>query len=444
MRRRILLSMLAMVVGIGVLLGLPLMVTAWWWIDDNAHQDLDQRLKRVSSELIDQESGDLAGQPLDVAPFRLLLPPYGRLELEYPSGDGIVRTAVGDDIRGATVSESASLGDAGTVTMRIPLEEVRGDQWTAIGVVALILTASIAGGTVVAAVTAGRLADPLEDLADRASRMAQGDFHTAWRTHGIAELDRLAGALEVANREIALRLEREGEIVGEVSHQLRSRLTAIQLRLDELSLHPDPHVVEEAEAAHAQAERLNSELDELIAVSRDAGVRPTAPVAVDDTIDPLVHDFSDAFARQGREVVASYVGDRTAWATPSRLREAVSVLVDNALRHGAGRCTVEVSGLDGADLLRVTVRDEGSGVSDDLVPKIFRRGWSGGGSSGVGLSLARALIEADGGRLELTTRVPAAFTIVVPTTAGGPITGTPGTVRRDGEPVLARAAREPR
>lgn len=444
MRRRILLSMLAMVVGIGVLLGLPLMVTAWWWIDDNAHQDLDQRLKRVSSELIDQESGDLAGQQLDVAPFRLLLPPDGRLELEYPSGAGLVRTAVGDDIAGATVSESASLGDAGTVTIRIPLEEVRGDQWTAIGVVALILTASIAGGTVVAAVTAGRLADPLEDLADRASRMAQGDFHTAWRTHGIVELDRLAGALEVANHEIALRLEREGEIVGEVSHQLRSRLTAIQLRLDELSLHPDPHVVEEAEAAHAQAERLNAELDELIAVSRDAGVRPTAPIAVDDTIDPLVHDFSDAFSRQGREVVASYVGDRTAWATPSRLREAVSVLVDNALRHGAGRCTVEVSALDGADLLRVTVRDEGSGVSDDLVPKIFRRGWSGGGSSGVGLSLARALIEADGGRLELTSRVPAAFTIVVPTTAGGPITGTPGAVRPDGEPVLARAVREPR
>lgn len=444
MRRRILLSMLAMVVGIGVLLGLPLMVTAWWWIDDNAHQDLDQRLKRVSSELIDQESGDLAGQQLDVAPFRLLLPADGRLELEYPSGAGTVRTSVGDDIRGATVSESASLGDAGTVTMRIPLEEVRGDQWTAIGVVALILTASVAGGTVVAAVTAGRLADPLEDLADRASRMAQGDFHTAWRTHGIVELDRLAAALEVANREIALRLEREGEIVGEVSHQLRSRLTAIQLRLDELSLHPDPHVVEEAEAAHAQAERLNAELDELIAVSRDAGVRPTAPIDVDDTIDPLVHDFSDAFVRQGREVVASYVGDRTAWATPSRLREAVSVLVDNSLRHGAGRCTVEVSGLDGADLLRVTVRDEGTGVPDDLVPKIFRRGWSGGGSSGVGLSLARALVEADGGRLELTARVPAAFTIVVPTTAGGPITGTPGVVRAAGQPTLARAVREPR
>lgn len=435
--------MLAMVAGIGFLLGLPLMVSAWWWIDDNAHQDLDQRLKRVSSELIDQESGDLrTGRPLDVAPFRLLLPAEGRLELVYPSGGAQVRTAVGDDLRGATVSESASLGDAGTVTMRIPLQNVRSDQWTAIGVVALILTASIAGGTAVAAVTAGRLADPLEELADRASRMAQGDFHSAWRTHGIAELDRLSSALEVANQEIALRLEREGEIVGEVSHQLRSRLTAIQLRLDELSLHPDTHVVEEAEAAHGQVERLNRELDELIAVSRNAGVRPTAPIEVDDTIDPLVHDFSDAFTRQGREIVASYVGGRSAWATPSRLREAVSVLVDNSLRHGAGRCTVDVSTLEVADLLRVTVRDEGSGVPDDLVPKIFRRGWSGGGSSGVGLSLARALIEADGGRLELTTRVPAAFTIVVPTTAGGPITGT--TTSTDPEPALARAIREPR
>ncbi len=274
--------------------------------------------------------------------------------------------------------------------------------------------------------------------------MAQGDFHTAWRTHGIVELDRLAAALEVANREIALRLEREGEIVGEVSHQLRSRLTAIQLRLDELSLHPDPHVVEEAEAAHAQAERLNSELDELIAVSRDAGVRPTAPIDVDDTIDPLVHDFSDAFVRQGREVVASYVGDRTAWATHQpapggrvRPRRQLPAARCRAL-HGRG-VRPRRRRPAARDRPRRGHRRPRRPRAEDLPSRVVR-----GGSSGVGLSLARALVEADGGRLELTTRVPAAFTIVVPTTAGGPITGTPGVVRADGQPALARTVREPR
>lgn len=57
----------------------------------------------------------------------------------------------------------------------------------------------------------------------------------------------------------------------------------------------------------------------------------------------------------------------------------------------------------------VEVSDEGEGVSDDLVPHIFERGFSGRGSTGVGLALARALAEADGGRLELQRRRPALF-----------------------------------
>ncbi|MGU3292231.1 sensor histidine kinase [Williamsia sp. M5A3_1d] len=438
MRRRILLSMIAMVMGIGFLLGLPLMFTAWWWVDDLAHQDLDQRLKRVSGELIDQESdGGPNAVALDTAPFRLLLPAGGRLELEYPAAPGESdRAAIGETLDGATVSESVSLGDAGAITMEIPLSQVRGNQWTAVGVVALVLTASVAAGTVVAAVTAKRLADPLEELAERASSMAQGDFHSAWKSHGIVELDRVSSALEVANREIALRLEREGEIVGEVSHQLRSRLTAIQLRLDELSLHPDPDVVEEAEAAHEQVERLNRELDELIAVSRDSAVLPTGPIDVHGTVDPLVRDFTESFHQTGRELEVTYSGESTAWATPSRLREAVSVLIDNSLRHGDGVCRVEITELVGAGMLRVAVSDEGTGVPDDRVQLIFRRGYSAAGSSGVGLSLARALVEADGGRLELTARRPATFSIVVPTGEGGPLTGP-----RDRAVV---AVREPR
>ena len=104
-------------------------------------------------------------------------------------------------------------------------------------------------------------------------------------------------------------------------------------------------------------------------------------------------------------------------ARPGRLREAVSVLVDNALQHGSGECRISVSDLKG-DMLRITVADEGSGVADDVATDIFRRGFSGGAGNGVGLSLARALVEADGGRLELTSRRPPVFAIVVPAAAG--------------------------
>ncbi|MDQ1202086.1 signal transduction histidine kinase [Rhodococcus sp. SORGH_AS303] len=62
----------------------------------------------------------------------------------------------------------------------------------------------------------------------------------------------------------------------------------------------------------------------------------------------------------------------------------------------------------------VEVSDEGTGVSDELAPHIFDRGFSGAGSTGVGLALARALVEADGGRLELQRRRPALFAVFLP------------------------------
>ncbi|MCH5643643.1 HAMP domain-containing sensor histidine kinase [Gordonia sp. ABSL49_1] len=446
MRRRILNTMLAMLLAVGALLGIPLSVVAWWWVADNAHQSLDARLKVISDQLIRAEGPDgrvppdvLTGE--DVA---VLLPPDGRLTLRYPDATGIERTTTtGSQIDGKTMADSIGLGDAGTLALEIPLDQVRDDQLAAVGIVAIVVAGSIVAGTVVAAVTAGRIADPLTDLAARAGAMARGDFRSDWKMYGIAELDRVSRALGDANAEIALRLEREGEIVGDVSHQLRSRLTAIQLRLDELSMHSDPAVVNEAEAALSQVERLSSELDEMVAAARDDRGAPHV-TDVRDMLTTLVGDFRSAFDAAHRELSVTFHGTAQALsARPGRLREAVSVLVDNSLQHGRGECRITVGELPRANMLRITVADDGEGVPDSAAEHIFRRGYSAGradgvGGNGVGLSLARALVEADGGRLELTVRRPPEFAIVVPSGTDGddppgptpPLTG----IRRDRVP----------
>jgi len=429
MRRRILYSMIAMVVAVGLLLGIPLAVIAWWWVADNARQDLDGRIKAIADQLIRQEgeSGSIAPGELDVDAFGVLLPEGGRLTIRYPvtTGDdsgarsGPMETRViGARIDGDTVSDSIALGAAGTLLLEIPASDVRNDQLFAFGVVVMVMAASVAAGTGVAAVTAGRLADPLTDLADRAAAMGRGEFGAHWRRYGISELDRVSSALGDANAEIALRLERERETVGDVSHQLRSRLTAIQLRLDELTLHEDPAVVVEAEAGLEQIDRLARELDEFVAQSREETTR-SQPVDVGHTVATLVADFAPAFASRGRSIVAGGGGGAGGGGTvaasthPGRLREALSVLIDNALTHGAGQCRIEVGELS-SGLVRITVADDGPGVADELAVLIFRRGFSAGRGSGVGLSLARALIEAEGGRLELGSRRPPVFSIVVP------------------------------
>ncbi len=432
MRRRIRTSMIGMVAIVGLLLGIPLSVIAWFWVADNAHQDLDLRLKHIASELIQMEGprGELDPAALTASRLGLLLPERGVLRITHRvPGDGaeagsrVVTTTLGTPVGGREFTDEINLGEAGTVDLAIPLSEVRRDQGAGVAIVVVVVLASVGAGVVVAGVTAGRLADPLIRVADRATAMAHGDFRSEWPEYGIPELDRVSRALGAANTEIAMRLDREAGIVGEVSHQLRSRLTAIQLRLDELAMHPDGNVVAEAEAAASQVDRLTRELDEMVVASRVTDGEPAAAVDVAQMVQTLVADFAPAFAGAGRDVrtVTRGVAPAVAWtAQPSRLREALAVLLDNALHHGRGTATVAVDPLTTAGMLRVQVTDEGPGVPDDLVDKIFRRGFTGGVSTGtgVGLSLARALVEADGGRLELSSRRPPVFSIVVP--ADGP------------------------
>ncbi|MFT3663100.1 MAG: HAMP domain-containing sensor histidine kinase [Gordonia sp. (in: high G+C Gram-positive bacteria)] len=417
MRIRLLKTMIATLAAMAMLLGVPLTVGVWSWISATAHSDLADRLKTMSEHVLAEEaSGRLAGpSELRLERFHLLVPPQGNLRLSGPAGS----QEVGARPSMEPISESVTLGPGYTLTLSIPRSEIRPTQWLAVGLLILVITGSVGGGALIAALTARRLTDPLTRVAGRAEAMARGDLSTAWPEYGIAELDQVSAALADANAEIARRLEREGQIIGDVSHQLRSRLTAISLRLDELTLHPDPAVVAEAQEGVAQVERLARELDELVSASRaQGGARTELDVLA--LVETLIDDFAGPFASQDRAVRLT-VGEppRTVHGRPGRLREALSTLLDNSLRHGAGTTQVRVDDLGSAGAVRITVSDEGPGVPDEIAPDIFRRGFSGGSGTGVGLSLARALVEADGGRLSLAARRPAVFSVVVPVDAQG-------------------------
>ncbi|GAA3961674.1 ATP-binding protein [Gordonia caeni] len=432
MRQRILRTMIAVLLAMAILLGVPLGVVTWSWISRNAHEDLSGRLKSMSEFVLAEEAaGRLAGpESLDLDEFRLLLPPNGSLALTGPAGD----QELGPEPMGAQLTDSVTLGQGYTLTLSVPRSEVRSSQLLALLVLGLVIGGSVAGGGLVALITARRLTEPLTQVAGRAAAMARGDLRSAWPYYGIDELDRVTTALSEANAEIARRLERESQIIGNVSHQLRSRLTAIQLRLDELTLHSDPEVVAEAQEGVAQVERLAAELDELVSASRaEGGAR--AAVDVVEVVQTLAEDFRGPFEAAGRRIRVELPDrPRPVYGRPGRLREALSALLDNALSHGGGSVTVRVDDLVSADIVRVTVSDTGGGVPDHLAPDIFRRGFSGGASTGVGLSLARALVEADGGRLDLVSRRPAVFAVVIPVRSGGDDGSDPPLVRRDPVP----------
>ncbi|HZS21422.1 MAG TPA: HAMP domain-containing sensor histidine kinase, partial [Pseudonocardiaceae bacterium] len=155
------------------------------------------------------------------------------------------------------------------------------------------------------------------------------------------------------------------------------------------------------------------------------------PVELGELLREVVADWSPQAEAERRPLRLRVVDGLVARVTPGRLREALGVLIDNALRHGAGVVTLSArwTGIAPDRMVVVEVTDGGEGVPEELAAHVFDRGISGASSTGVGLALARALVEADGGRLELSSARPARFAVYLRVPRGEDVAGNsrPGT-----------------
>jgi signal transduction histidine kinase len=406
-RRRILLAILLAVAVTAAALGIPLGITAWKLVDSITTEDLGARASQIAATL-DTDLADGALGRDDLATVAVAIPPGGRLTVELP---GQPPQAEGSDPGRDVVTARVQLARDGTLELAIPAGPTRSRQTTVTLAVLLLVVLSVSIGTVVATVTARRLAKPLRHVAERAAKLGGGDFRPDPSRYGVGELDMVAEALDTSGSALAQLVQRERQLVGDVSHQLRSRLTALQLRLESLTIVDDKDIAEEARAAQEQADRLSEALEELLAAARAASEIDAEPVELASALPEVGQEWRQLLRAEGRNLRLKIGDGLIARATPGRLREVVGVLLDNALRHGAGTVTLAARRGDAEGTVVVEVTDNGSGIPDELAPHVFERGFSGGGSTGVGLALARALAEADGGRLELSSRRPAVFSL---------------------------------
>ncbi len=280
-----------------------------------------------------------------------------------------------------------------------------------IGVAVVAVGAAMA----VAAPAARRTVAPLAQLASDAARLAGGDLGPTGRRYRAEELDHVAQALDSAAVRLGELVRRERQLAADVSHQLRSRLTALSMRLEEVAALSEPEVRAEAEAALDQVDRMVHIVDELLDQARTERAHNAVELDVAGALATLRADWEDAFRVSGRELrieIPPDEPDLSARATPGHVAQALGVLVENALQHGAGPVTVAARGR--GEHVVVEVSDEGTGVPDPLVPLVFDRGVSGGDGTGIGLAVARALVEADSGRLELRRARPAVFAVYLP------------------------------
>jgi signal transduction histidine kinase len=284
----------------------------------------------------------------------------------------------------------------------------------------LVLIGSLSLLAVLAAVAlailqARRLTRPMLDLARAADLLGSGAARPLGRRYGLPELDRVAEGLDGSAQRIAELLSAERAFAVDASHQLRTPLTALSMRLEEMvaaANYPDV-VREEGAAALAQTERLAEVVGQLLGRARRSVSGAPAQASVDDIVAQQVVEWDPAFRRVGRKLEVTGEKGMYAYVTPGSAAQVVATLLDNALVHGEGTVTIRTSQTPRSVV--VEVRDEGSGVPPELVPRIFERSVSGTpGGTGLGLSLARTMAAADGGQVVLVRPRPAVFAVFLP------------------------------
>ena len=293
-----------------------------------------------------------------------------------------------------------------------------GNRVTIIGTViltVLVLTGTaLTAASVVASRVSRRISAPLIYLAAEAEQLGSGQVRPRLRSSGIEEIDLVQAELVRSAERVAGRLAAERQFASDASHQLRTPLTSLSLRLEEIELLADDEGMRnEARACIEQVERLTGVVEDLLKVSRRTGGGTTEALHLGEVFAQQRDEWGPAFEAAGRALVLSDDVDRPVLATPGSLAQELATVIENSLRYGAGTTTVSVRSANGGHGVFIDIADEGEGVDDDLAPTIFERSVSGHGSTGVGLALAKDLVEADGGRIELSRRRPPVFSILL-------------------------------
>jgi signal transduction histidine kinase len=279
-----------------------------------------------------------------------------------------------------------------------------------LGIIVGLSVIAVLAGALVASLEARRFAEPMTQLVDQAERLGAGESHFQPLLTGIREVDRVSEVLARSAHQMTRSLASERDFASNASHQLRTPLTALLMRLEEISVTDDLTVVrEEASIAITQVERLTTVVDELLSRTRSGHDARPPTVSLDSVIASLQREWQPAFEQAHRSVRVHGERGLSVRATPVALSQVLSTLLENALAHGRG--TVDVEARRSGPSVVVEVSDQGDGVSATIAPHIFERSVSAAQSTGLGLALARDLAEANGGRLELIQRQPAIFAL---------------------------------
>lgn len=409
MRRRLLLSSLALTLAALLALALPLAVAVRGLLERRAMDALQGSVEQFAL-LVDTTSRSCSEVQLRVAQVEGL---PTTITVVTTRGTVLATTAprgdprIGRELAAARTGRVGREVAAGRIAVAVPLAtavcgnplvlhaaepdaalhgQIRG-AWASIAGIVVVVAGGAAGG---AWLLGRRLSRPFETLATSARQLGEGDFSTRSDRSGLAEADAIADALDDSADRLGRALARSTAFAADASHQLRTPLTALRLHLEAA---PDPDQASIRDALE-ELDRLEETIEDLTALTRVDG--PDEDVDLCALIEQWLPAWRAVAAERGRELDTDLAVVPRLRIRPAAVSQAMQVLVDNALDHGRGRVTIAAGPArpDANGAVRVCVTDEGAAA--DTTDRTARPG-------GRGLPLARALIAAEGGQLTITS-----------------------------------------
>jgi signal transduction histidine kinase len=339
----------------------------------------------------------------------------GRLVVDSRADDRLRVTAPvmgdnGDTVVGAVVLSRSSQ----------ELEEQVGVLWTWLAAVAL---AGLAAAAVAAIALARWVSRPLSSLDAAAQRLGGGALDTRSAAgHGPPEVRRLARNFNGMAGRLQSLVHGNRAAMADVSHQLRTPLAALRLRLDVLSQDTDPDTAEELSGAQDEIARLSHMVDGLLAVARAESVL-VEPVGI--RVDEVIRDRTAAWRpvaeERGVDLHPSCGGPVPAIAGAGHLEQVLDNLLANALDAVPAGGQVQVSAVVEGDGARVVVADDGPGMTSRQQEMAFRRFVSSTpGGAGLGLAIVHRLVTSNGGSVALSDTPGGGLTVTVTLPAQNP------------------------
>lgn len=285
-------------------------------------------------------------------------------------------------------------------------ERVR-DVWLQLGLLCLAVLAAV---VLVGAVIARGITRPLRRLEHATDQLGRGDLAIRLNEDdGPEELRRVAGTFNRMAVQLSDLIESQTQFVANASHQLRSPLTALRLRLENLDADAAESDRASIRAASGEVARMSRLIDGLLLLASDVAHREfVQPVDVAAVARDRVAGWNDVAAEHDVDIILDAPPTAFAETLPSAPEQLLDNLIDNALNAAPWHTTITVVVRHRGSKVEVSVLDEGPGLDAESRARAFDRFWRApnayAGGTGLGLAIVRQLAEASGGTTRLDAR----------------------------------------